>query len=480
MYEVGQTIRMSVETEIVAAVDVLIAGGGTAGVVAAIAAARRGASVMLVERYGSLGGMMTSGNAGLTMYTKFSGNLLENTKDHKTLATNPAELQIAGGITRELTNRILAEGAGIGNSGTFGRYVFTSAEDFKRIIFQMLKEAGVKLRLHSWVVDVIQENGELKALVLESKSGRQAIVARQFIDATGDGDVAARAGVPYYCGVTPEDLCAKETKIGVMQSMGVMFKVGNVDLQATFDWLAENPDRFEMQAFARFTLAEARERFAKGEMGTLEIRMDGSPSSIQVYNLPSAGVVTLCCPSVQGNGCNVEDLTRAEVIMADMVGRWLVNIKKAIPGFQNAFLLDCPEIGVRETRHILGDYVMNIEDMYHQKKFEDCIGFGSHPIDTHPRPEWLKDPETAYPPHWYFQIPFRSLTTRGKTNLLTAGRCISATHEAAGSIRVTVECMITGEAAGTAAALCAKANIPLRELDYVKLRATLRESGTLC
>jgi len=475
--KIGDTYKSNVEVPVVAETDVLVAGGGPGGCAAAIAAARNGAKVMLIERYGSLGGMMTSGNAGLTMYIKYSGNPQEHVKDHKTLETNPEELQIVGGIPREITDRLLATNVGIGNFGTCGPYVFTSSEDFKRLLFQMMKESKVQLRLHSWVVDVIREAEELNALVLESKSGRQAITARQFIDATGDGDVAARAGVPYYAGVTPEDLCAKETKTGVMQTMGVMFKVGNVDLQRTFDWLTENPRHFGKQNFARFTLEEAREHFGKGEMATIMILMDKTPTGFQVYNLPTEGVVTLCCPSVRGDGCNVEDLTRAQVTVATMVGRWLDNIKEAIPGFQNAFLLDCPEIGVRETRHILGDYIMNIEDIYHQTKFEDCVGLGSHPIDTRPRPEWLDDPETSYPPRWYYQIPFRCQIARDRSNLLTAGRCISATHEGSGCIRATVQCMITGQAAGTAAAMCVKQNANPRDLDTDELRRTLTEQG---
>ena len=194
--------------------DVVVVGGGTAGCVAAIAAARNGASVLLVERYGFLGGMMTAGNAGLTMYTKFSGKPAEHEKDLKTLTKNPEEIQIVGGIVKEVTERILKTGVGIGNSGTFGSYVFTSSEDFKWLLFRLMKESKVKLRLHSLVVDVIQNENEIQGIVVESKSGRQIIMAKQFIDASGDGDVAVHAGVPYTVGVTEKDICAKQATIG--------------------------------------------------------------------------------------------------------------------------------------------------------------------------------------------------------------------------------------------------------------------------
>ncbi|OGV78676.1 MAG: hypothetical protein A3K19_31760 [Lentisphaerae bacterium RIFOXYB12_FULL_65_16] len=477
--QIGETLTTQVSTPIVDEVDVLVAGGGTAGCVAALAAARHGARVLLIERTGCLGGMVTTGNAGLTMYMKFSGDAAEHTRDQDALASHPQDVQIAGGIPKEIADRLIRTGIGIGNDAQAGSYVFTSSEDFKRLLFEMMGEAKVGLRLHSWCVDVLQDGDTLRGAVIESKSGRQAVLARQVIDATGDGDLAARAGVPFHLGVTPDDECVQEgAKLGTMQAMGVMFKAGNVDLQRTFEWLVRNPQHFAAQPFARFSLEEARARFAKGDMATLNILMDTTPRGFQVYNLPTPGVVTLCCPCAQGDGTKVEDLTRAEVLLADMVHRWLENMR-ALPGFEKAFLLDCPEIGVRETRHIQGDFLLTIRDIYNQVEFPDRIGRGSHPIDSYPRPKWISDPATAYPPRWYFHIPFRALLAKGKANLLVAGRCMSATHEAFGCIRPTVQCMITGEAAGTAAALCIQRGCGLRELPIADLQADLEKQGVL-
>ena len=477
----GTVVAMSVDTEVLEPVDVLVAGGGTAGCLAALAAARNGARTMLVERYGYLGGMMTAGNAGLTMYMKFSGQPAHHAADQAALATNPEDVQIAGGITKELADRLIASGIGIGNTGQAGSYVFSSSEDFKRLLFDMMAEAGVKLRLHSWVTDVVMEDDAVAGVVVESKSGRQIIPATQVIDATGDGDVAVRAGVPYHVGVTPNDITVKDgAKIGEMHAMGVMFKAGNVDLKTTFGWLTENPNRFAKQPFARFTFAEAKAHFERGDMATINILMDETPRRFQVYNLPTPGVVTLCCPSFSGDGTNVEDLTRAEVVLAGMVDRWLANMRANVPGFEGAFLLDCPEIGVRETRHIAGEHVLNIEDIYKQVDFPDSIGRGSHPIDTRPRPAWLQDPETSYPPRWFFHIPFRSLIAKERPNLMVVGRCMSATHEAFGCIRPTVQCMITGEAAGTAAALSVGKGLDdIRALPFEDLRNALTDQGVL-
>jgi hypothetical protein len=478
---VGETIRCTAEIPVVDAADVLVVGGGTAGCLAALAAARNGASVILVERYGHLGGMMTFGNAALTMYMKFSARPEDHDKDQESLRDRPEDVQIVGGIVKELSDRLIASGTGIGNYHQAGSYIFTSSEDFKRLLFDVLTDAGVTLRLHSWAVDAVKVDSAVSAVVVESKSGRQALAAKMVIDATGDGDVCVKAGVPYALGVTADDLCAKAgAKLGEMQAMGVMFKVGNVDLQVTFDWLESNPERFRLQGAARFPLEEARAHFERGDMATFNLQVEnGPPPSFQIYNLPTKGVVTLCCPCFRGDGTSVNDLTRAEVVMADMVHRWLGNISAEIPGFRHAFLLDCPQIGVRETRHIRGEHVLNIEEVYHQADFPDSIGMGAHPIDTQPRPDWLKG-HTAYPPRWFFRIPFRSLIAKGVDNLMVVGRCMSATHEAFGCIRPTVQCMITGEAAGTAAALCVRdryANV--RDLPAEALRSALQAQGVV-
>ena len=481
MLESGKEYVSEVRAKILPAVDVVVAGGGTAGVIAALAAARNGAQTMLIEERGFVGGMLTGGNAGITMFTKYSGKTEEHVADLKCLAENPDELHVAKGIPMEISRRLLKEGSALGNHGTVGAYLFTSSEDFKRLLFEMLEEAHVKIRLHTMVVDVVKNGNVIEGIVLESKSGREVVPARQFIDATGDGDLSVRAGADYTVGVTKEDICATPDKLGMMSVMGVMFKVGNVDLDKVFDWMKEHPEHFRKQPFACFSYEEALERYRRGEMATFLVSREREyPTLFQVYNLPTRGVVTLCCPSIAGmDGCNADDISRAEGMMSKMIARWMRGIR-TIPGFEDAFLLQVPEMGVRETRHIQGDYLLGLMDIYEQKSFDDCIGFGAHPIDASPRPEWLKDPSTSYPPRWFFQIPFRSLLVKKLDNLLVAGRCISATHEAFGCIRPTVQCMVIGEAAGTAAAMAIQENLPLRKLSYDALRTRLKANGALC
>ncbi len=473
-FKIGSTYTSTVEASVTDETDVIVAGGGTAGCVAAIAAARNGTDVLLVERYGFLGGMMTAGNAGLTKYIVHEKSQSEYRKVIAELATNPSSVQVVGGIPMEITERLLDMKAGIGTDGTAGSYVFTSSEDFKWLLLTMLEEAGVNLLLHSLVVDVIKEGNTIRGVIVENKSGRQAILAKIFIDATGDGDLAAKAGVPFVVGVGPNDFSAKHgVKLNTTQDMGVMFRVGNVDMKRCFEYLKENPDKFQVQGCALLSLEQARENFEKGEMMTINVDTDfSSPNDFQIYNTPLPGVFTICCPCFPGNGLSASDLTKAETALTKKVRKWMLKMKE-MPGFENTFLLNCPQVGVRETRHIQGEYVLTIEDIFKSREFEDGIGKGAHPIDVQPIPESLK--KHSLPHKWQFNIPYCCLVPKGIDNLLVAGRCISTTHEASGCTRTTVQCMITGEAAGTAGAMCVKENIRPRDLNADELKKMLKE-----
>lgn len=476
MLKVGDTYTSKVEASVVAEADVLVAGGGTAGCVAAITAARNGANVLLVERYGFLGGMMTAGNAGLTKYIVHCSNREKYARVLKRLSENPSEVQIVGSIPMEITERLLSMKSAVGTDGTAGSYIFTSSEDFKWLLFEMMKEAGVKLLLHSLIVDVIKKDDIVEGIVVENKSGRQVILANVFIDASGDGDVAAKAGVPFEVGVGSGDLSAK-TGIPVqsMQDMGVMFKVGNANMEKCFEHLKIHPDEFEIQGCALLNMEEAHASFLNGDMMTINFKTLGW--STQIYNSPIPGVLTICCPCYTGNGLSASDLTEGELELAKIVRRWVSRMRESMPGFENVYLLDCPQIGVRETRHILGEYVLTIDDIFSSREFEDGIGKGSHPIDVQPIPEVLR--KRTLPPQWQFNIPYRCLVPKEIDNLLVAGRCISVTHEAFGCTRSTVQCMISGQAAGTASAMCIKQNLNPRNLNTDELRKTLADQGVI-
>ena len=474
--QVGDVYKSTVEAQVVAQADVLVAGGGTAGCVAAIAAARNGADVLLVERQGFLGGMMTAGNAGLTKYIVHEKSQTEYREVLAQLAEDPASVQVIGGLPMEITQRLMDTGAGIGTDGTAGSYVFTAQDDFKFLLLTMMEEAGVRVLLYSLIVDVVKEGDSLAGVVVENKSGRQVILGKMVIDASGDGDVSARAGAPFVVGVAEGDAAAETgTPLGSMQAMGVMFRMGNIDMERCFQYLLAHREQFMPQSFALLGLEEAYEAFKKGDMATFNITGIGHRS--QIYNTPIPGVFTFCCPLFYGNGLDVQDLTRGEIAMMKEIRKRVAEIKSSLPGFEDAYLIDCPEICVRETRHFRGEYLLDIEDILSQRAFEDTIGRGCHPIDIQPIPDSLK----KYPlPHrWYFNIPYRSLLPKGVDNLLLAGRCISNTHEASGCTRVTMSCMVTGEAAGTAAAMCVAGELEPRDLEPARLRRRLADQGVI-
>ena len=474
---VGSTLRTEVVTTVAAEADVLVAGGGTAGCLAAVAAARGGADVLLVERRNSLGGMMTGGNAGLTKYIVHEKSQAEYRTVWRLLETDPESVQAVGGITMELTQRLIDSGAGLGTFGRAGSYVFTDQQEFRWTLLDMMEEAGVRLLLHSMVVDVITEDDAVRGVVVEGKSGRQALVGRLTIDATGDADVAAKAGAPFVLGVGPDDLAAKENDVplGTMQQMGIMFRMANVDMARCFEYLKAHPDQFRVQPFALLSLDDACDSFLRGEMSTLNIT--GIGHGFQIYNTPIPGVFTFCCPSYAGDGTSTEDLTRGELALAKEIRKRVAQMRDSLTGFEKARVVDCPEICVRETRHVQGEYVLTIEDVLSDRQFEDSIGRGCHPIDIQPAPSWIRAHKLE--PRWSFTIPYRCLVPLEVEALLIAGRCISTTHEASGCTRPTAQCMITGEAAGTAAALCFRRGESPRTLDHAALRAALLAQGTV-
>ena len=471
----GDNYSYTVTAQVREGSDVVVAGGGTAGVVAAIAAARSGAKTLLVERRHFLGGMMTGGNAGLTLYTVYDKRPAEHRKIIARLATDPASVQIVGGIPLEITERLLYSGAAVGTSGTAGSYVLTSQTDFKCLLLDMMAESEVRVLLHSTVADVIKEGSAVRGLAIENKSGRQILPAGIVVDATGDADVAARAGAPFIVGVGPDDPSARSgIPLGHAHGMGFMFRMANVDIERLFAYLHDHPEEFVIQPVALMDVDEAHANVRRGEMACFEIKRDGRYH--HVYTSPTPGVLTILCRTVDGCGLDVDDLTRGELELTREV-RAQVAMLRQIPGFEQAALIDMPEIGVRETRHIQGEYLLTIQDILERREFPDAIGRGAHPIDIGALPEELRKASTI--DHWYFNIPYRSLVPREVDNLLLAGRCISASHEASGCTRPTVQCMVTGQAAGTAAALCVASGANPRHLDFRDLRTRLAADGAV-
>ena len=476
--EVGDKYSSVLEAEVVGSADVIVVGGGTAGCVAALGAAHQGARVLLIENRGFLGGMMTAGNAGLTKYTVHDSRPDEYDSIEKALEKDAASVQIIGGISMEITRRLIDSGIGIGTRGQAGSYVFTAQQGFKWLLLEMMEEAGVDLLFRSMCVDVVKKDGAIRGVVVENKSGRQVLLGRVVIDATGDADVAARAGAPYVIGVGPDDLVAEDgTPQGTMMGMGAMFLMGNVDLQKCLDFIEAHPDKFRIQEGAMMRLEKVGENLREKSMACFYVKGGATRPWYQIYNSTLPGVVTLHTNTGGGNGLSAQDITRNELVLAKKIQKEVAALKAAAPGFEDAFVMHVPEVGARETRHIRGEYVLTAKDICEARAFDDTIGRGSHPFDVSPIPDSLKNVELQG--KYYFNIPYRSLVPLEVENLLVAGRCISATHEASGCIRPTGPCMVTGEAAGTAAGLCLEEGSLPRSLDVSRLRQALSEQGAV-
>ncbi|MDD5602627.1 MAG: FAD-dependent oxidoreductase [Eubacteriales bacterium] len=477
MLKAGDVIKTEIEVRIAGEYDVIVCGGGTAGCVAAIAAARSGVSTLLLEGGYFLGGMMSAGNAGLTKAIMHGKDADTQTKIVETLRNDPERVRLVGGIPLEMIHRLLENGAAVGTGGTAASYVYTDSHEFKIMLFDMMKEAGVHVMLHSPVCGVFREDGAITGVAVQVKNGRQGYAGRYFIDATGDGDLAAMAGVRFTLGVGPEDAVYKQglSALGTLQNIGSMFRIGGVDFDGYVAHIKKHPEAFAVQRFGLQTYEEFIKAHERGEM---MIGLGKAPSgrTFQIYNYPRKGIM-IGCISVKGsrNGLDTEELTQAEYDVMT-AAKSLVDEMHSLPGFKNAFVLDVPQAGVRETRHFEGEYKMNVADILLQREFEDTIGKGCHPIDIHPLPNEVK--EIPQKDEWYFNIPYRCLVAKGVDNLLLAGRCISSTREAAGCTRPTIPCMVSGEAAGTAAAICVNENVgAARDIDVQILRKQLREQG---
>lgn len=442
------------EVPVLKEAEVVVAGGGIAGLAAAIASARCGAKTLLIERYGCLGGTIS----GVPM--KWVGGY---------------NAEIHGGIMAELIDKLRQTDGIIRefyNENVSGYMVGVYIDIFKTVTLKMLEDAGVELLLHTLVTDVISERGEITGLVIENKSGRQVVLGKRFIDATGDGDVAARAGAAYQKG---------DEESGKMQAMTHYGPVlEGVDNEVLLDYLLKYKDKYSEEivewstdlprfSFAGFSrmLKDNRQKgtvyldydciWISGEIGTDRTTIDGSFVPFM-------------------DGTDVLDLTYAETESIKQIASFVTFAKQNFPGFENSHRRDRGgfSIGVRETRRVMGEYLLTEEDILQGKKFLDGIGCNCTPMDIH-----SSGGHQSWTQVKTYDIPYRCLISATIDNLLMSGRCISATHKALASVRFIPCCVITGQAAGTAAALTSKGDISLKELDTNKLLAELKGQGVI-
>jgi len=453
-------LEPSREIPVIAEPEVLVVGSGPAGSGAANAAARNGADVLMLERYGYLGGNLTIAMVN-PMFTFHDIN----------------GRQVIQGIAGELVERLVQLTASHGHVRdlTFDNASMTpfDPEGMKYLLFKMVEEAGVKLLLHTFVAGAVASGRRVEAVIVESKSGRQAICPKIVIDCSADADIAARVGAPFVKGRESD---------GAMQPVTLFFRIAGVDDERLRAWMKANRHQLKdsptdeeidsSKAIAFLGLKDLiKEAMARGEYPK-----DAAPR-ILFYQLPKKGQVAVNCTRLQGiDGTSAEDLTRAERLTREQAWQIHKFLQKYVGGFEESYILDTGvQVGVRETRHIVGDYTLTEDDVLSGRAFPDGISCGTFAIDIHP-PEGELQVYTGSGKAVY-EIPYRCLLPQGFDNLLVAGRSISATHAAFGSARVMATCMGIGQGAGTAAAWALKRGVSTREVDIADVRRLLLEQG---
>ena len=427
-------------TPVLAEVDVLVLGGGPAGIAAAASAARAGASTLLIERYGFLGGMGTA--AGVTNFCGLFANVHGEIR------------RVVHGIADELLERIAALGGLAEPHDIFGK---TRAQAYDMSAYKcaaddLVLESGAKLLFHALAVGASMKNeAEIDALLVETKSGRRAIRARMFIDASGDGDLAAFAGAPW-------------EKSEHLLYPTLMFRVSNVDPEKAQEAIRDIPRLMEQ--------AQASGEFKFPRMGAI-VRPMKNPAEwrANVTQIRNAGGGAM-------DGTDAAQFSAGELEGRRQIRDYIRFLRARVPGFEKSYVFDiAPQVGIRETRRVMGDYALSGEDVLACASFADSIGVNGWPLEQHV----VGDVNWSWPPipqsRGFNQMPYRMLVPKKIDNLLVAGRCASMTQSGQSAARVSGGCFVMGQAAGVAAAMALKAKLRPREMNAGALQQRLELEG---
>ena len=406
--------------------DLAVIGGGFAGVAAALAAARGGAEVLIVEKSNCLGGAAVNClvNPFMPYWTEMDGKRVD----------------LSTGIFKEICDQLKARNAMSGKSFL--------EEELKYILNEMVARANIDLLFHSYIFKVEKCDEHIASIVVATRSGEMQVEANYFIDATGDAQLAYLAECPTVLGREPDHLC---------QPMTLCFRVGNVDVEKFY--ASRN----------RLKIAHAQS-LAAGEL-------INPRENILVFKTPIHNVLHFNTTRVvKKNPTSPEEVTEAEVLARRQVYEIYDFMKKHADGLEDSFLMmTAAEIGVRESRMIVGDYVLTEQDCRNCVKFEDAIAACNYDIDIH-NPEGTGTSHYYFPAGEYYTIPYRSLIPKGVSNMLVAGRCISSDHGAQASYRIMPVVCCIGEAAGSAVGLAVKQNCTVREVDVKELQNELKRN----
>lgn len=411
--------------------DLIVVGGGMTGAAAAVSAARRGLHTLLVEQSGALGGAACTClvNPFMKYWTGIPGT--------------DERLMLSRGFFQEMLDRLSAYGTAARDGSCF------SEEYVKRVLDDLTAEAGVEVLFHATLCGADKDGDAIRSIRVATKAGVLPLTADLYIDCTGDGDLAAQSGCPFRLGRPADGLC---------QPMTLCFRLGNVDTDAFW---ADKPHVQDVYRAAQ----------QSGE--TCNPRED-----VLVFRTLNRGVLHFNTTRiVKLNPTDPFDVSRAERLGRRQMWELFDLLRREIPACKDAeLLMSAAQIGVRESRMIDGRYVLTAEDLKACTRFPDAIAAGNYDIDIH-NPSGAGTSHYLFPDGQYYTIPYRSLLPLHADNLLVAGRCISATHEAQASIRIMPIVTCLGEAAGVAAAAAHRAGVAPADADVTQIQADLRAAG---
>ncbi|MTD39268.1 FAD-dependent oxidoreductase [Erwinia sp. CPCC 100877] len=455
--------------------DVIVIGGGMSGIFAAIAAAKNGAKTLIIDQNGYFGGTLTANGVG-PMMTFFAG-----------------EKQVIQGLGEEMVKRLVERGYSPGHvldSTNYISYVTPfSAEGLKIILDEMIEEAGSEVLFHTYLIDVERKEKNIDAVIVSNKDGVSRLKAKVFIDASGDGDLAVQAGIPFQLGRESDQ---------AMQPMTMNMKVYDVDTEKLRAAVLKNPAKFprlnrdlevmkntEILSFIGFE-EEFKQAKAKG---TISIPRE----DILFFETSTPGEFIMNTSRIiNESGVSAEGLTRGEIIGRKQCEELFHFLKTTIPGFEQAKVAYTgPSIGVRGTRQIKGSYTLTNEDVLEAKAFATTIAHSGYPIDIHnPKGEGTVSVHTSQNEEIkdndfdrstfesYYSIPYEIMINDELDNLIVTGRCVSASFEAQAAIRTTPTMTALGQAAGTAAAQAVKENQAVGSIERAALQERLIEQGS--
>lgn len=426
--------------------DVLVVGGGPAGLCAAVSAARNGAKVILMERYGYLGGMATGGyvllldclcdGKGNVVIKGLVEEIVQRLRKVDGIIEQPEETWGSDNMDDILLWRRYG---GTGGEDKIVRYSpVVDPEMLKCVANDMALESGVKLLLHAWFSKAYVEDGVVKGAIFDSKSGRKAVLAKVVIDCTGDGDVFYTAGENYRTGNLP---------------LGLVFRVANVDSEKAEAYLADPENGNRITADLK-KIKGCTGGYSFGEL-PMGFYMRSSISNVVWFNT-----------TMPGSAVDIEDLARVEIEIRQSMMRTIAYFKENVPGFEKACVIDtAPQVGVRSSRMLDGEYCITRKELMAGAQFDDAVVVAQPPYRQFNTNDNLKE------------VPYRCFLPKTLKGLLVAGRCISGDFGAIEMLRVIPTAMLMGEACGVAAALAVQQGKDVKEVDVRQIQEQLRKQN---